>query len=343
MEGAAAGYEPYHFHLLYDVVLSVAGFLICLATSRAVAGHHPQLRVRLFALVIGLPILGEFIAWAAYQVRPAPPSPAGQAILRFHEECRFCPLLDEPLILSEQPRLILSALLLLTLLSVVKNWLGILMLGRLAAAYPSFPIDAYPGLSRHLLGLSSRGGRTLPRVAVSPHSTPLALTFGLRRSTIIISEGMLGQFSRPELESVLAHELAHDIRRDNLWNWLMALFRDTFFFLPTTHLAWRQMVLSQEEACDDLTILWTGRPLDLARSLVKAWQHPRPRELVLLAGLFLVTPFFRRASAVERRVKRIVHRHHEIDSTPPPPRPRLAFAALGLVFLLSVLPIALGC
>jgi len=341
MEPAATYEGYYHFHLLYDAVLSVIGFVVVLVTSRGLALYDPQLRVRLFALTIGLPVLGELIAFIAYLVRPAPHTPVGQAILRFHEQCGFCAFMDEPAILSTQPRWVLSALLLVALISLTKNGLGALVLRRLAAAYPSFPIDSYPELRRRLLGVAARCGIPLPRITVSPHALPLALTFGVRQPAIIVSQGLLTQFSQAELETVLTHELAHAVRRDNLWNWLMALLRDVLFFLPTSHLAWRQMVVSQEEACDDLTIKWTGRPLDLARSLVKAWQHPRPRDLLLLAGVFLTTPFLRRATAVERRVERIILAHCR-GGTVSRPNHLLAIGMVGLILLLYALPIAIG-
>ncbi|MFQ5614471.1 MAG: M56 family metallopeptidase [Anaerolineae bacterium] len=342
MEPAAA-YEAYHFHLLYDAVLSVTGFVLVLVMGRGLASDDPHLRVRLFALTIGLPVLGELIAFAAYQVRPAPHTSAGQAILRFHEQCGFCPLLDEPLALSNRPGWVLSALLIIVLFSITKNGLGAFLLDRLVATYPRFPIDRYPELHQRLLKVAARGGVFLPRIAVSPHSVPLALTFGVSQPIIIVSQGILSQFNQGELETVLTHELAHAVRHDNLWNWLVTLLRDALFFLPTSHLAWRQMVVSQEEACDDLTIHWTGRPLDLATSLVKAWGHPRPRELVFLLGLFLVAPFFRRASVVESRVQRIILAHYETRVISPSSRTPLTFGIMGLIFLLHALPIALGC
>lgn len=342
MQVTVAAYGEYHFHLLYDAVLSAVGFVVMLLVCRGAALDDPQLRVRLFALVIGLPVLGELVAYASYQVRPAPHTSVGQAMLRFHEECGFCALWDEPQVLGSQPHWVLSAMLLVTLLSLARSGLGTLILGRLTATYPPFPIDYHPEFRRHLVTVTSRCGAPVPRIAVSPHSVPLALSFGIHKPTIIVSQGMLAEFSPAELETVLAHELAHTIRRDNLWNWPLTLLRDALFFLPTSHLAWREMVVSQEEACDDLTITWTERPLDLARSLVKAWQYPRPRDLVLLAGVFLVTPFFRRASAVERRVERIIRTHRSARTEPSPSCTPLVIGTVGLLLLLYALPIAAG-
>ncbi|RME42576.1 MAG: M56 family metallopeptidase [Chloroflexi bacterium] len=342
MQPGVAVYEAYHFHLLYDVVLAVAGFAIILAACRVLAQNEPQLRARFFALAIGLPVFGELVAFTAYLIRPAPHTPLGQAMLQFHNQCGLCALLDEPLPLSTQPRWVLVALLVVGLISLARNGVGNWILGRLAASYPTFPIHSYPELQR-LLNIAERHGRPLPRIAVSPHPAPLAVTVGFRQPAIIISQGMLRELNPAETETVLAHEMAHIIRQDNLWNGLLMPLRDALFFLPTSHLAWRQMVISQEEACDDLTIEWTGRPLDLARALIKAGQHPQPRDMMFLTGLFLVAPFLRHTSVVERRIERIIRTHcTEGAVLPPKGRTPLAIAVQGSILLLYALPILLG-
>lgn len=343
MEHAAAAYEPFHFHLLYDAVLSIAGFLVVLAICRVLSLHDPKLRIRIFALVIGLPILGELVAMASYMVRPAPHTPIGQAILRFHEQCGFCSLFDKPSFLGTKPWLILSALLVITLVSLIKKGLGALILRRLAVKYSLFPISSHPGLHQHLVTVAARCKAPLPRIAITPHLEPVALTCGVRHPTIIISQGMLRQFSQAELEAVLTHELAHVVRRDNLWNWLIALLRDTLFFFPTSHLAWRQIVIFQEKACDDLTIRWTGRPLDLARSLVKFCQHSPIRHMVCSEGLFLTNRFLRRESFVERRIERIILSRRREAAIPSSKRIALVIGAIVLILMLFALPIVIGC
>src|SRR3546814_9657752 len=45
---------------------------------------------------------------------------------------------------------------------------------------------------------------------------PLALTFGFRRPTVLLSDWMVRCLDVHELESVLAHEVGHVVRRDSL-------------------------------------------------------------------------------------------------------------------------------
>ncbi len=112
-----------------------------------------------------------------------------------------------------------------------------------------------------------------PRVLVCNADRPLALTFGLRRPIVLLSDWMVRQLDSRELESVLAHEVSHVARRDSLVTWLATVLRDAFFYLPTSWAAYRQFHYDKELACDDLAITATGRPLALASALAKVWQH----------------------------------------------------------------------
>ncbi len=343
MQSVVTEYESYHFHLLYDAVLSLAGYLIVLVICRRFAIHDPAPRVKLFGLVICLPILGEAAAFVAYLARPDPQTAVGQIILRFHEECEFCSVLDEPVFLSSRPHLVLQGLFVLALISIAKSGLGRIAFSQIVAQCSPFPFDSFPEIHRHLLHVAEHCHFPLPKIVISPHMMPVAVTYGLRQPVIVVSQGMLLHYSSPELESVLIHELAHAVRRDNRWNWLIGLLRDMLALLPTSHLAWQQMIASQEEACDDFSIFWTGRPLDLARSLVKALQYPHSRELAWLSGLFLIAATFRSANAVERRIKRIIHAQRHGPQPPAGVSVSLPYAAMVFLFLLYALPIAVGC
>src|SRR3546814_19887548 len=53
-------------------------------------------------------------------------------------------------------------------------------------------------------------------VVVCEADRPLALTFGIRRPTVLLSDWMVRCLDVHELESVLAHEVGHVVRRDSL-------------------------------------------------------------------------------------------------------------------------------
>ena len=109
------------------------------------------------------------------------------------------------------------------------------------------------------------------RVRLVLTDRPLALTCGLRNPTILLSTWMVEHLDQRELEAVLAHELAHVVRRDYLMGWLATMLRDAFFYFPTSWIAYRQFQQEKELACDDCTVGVTHRPLALASALAKVW------------------------------------------------------------------------
>lgn len=66
--------------------------------------------------------------------------------------------------------------------------------------------------------LAQRAGLPMPRLYVCPQAAPNAFATGRnpRRSAVAVTEGMLRNFPRHEIEGVLAHELAHIRNRDVL-------------------------------------------------------------------------------------------------------------------------------
>src|SRR5260370_16236637 len=58
------------------------------------------------------------------------------------------------------------------------------------------------------------------RVRLVPSSRPLALLYGIREPTILVSTWMREHLDNEELEAVLTHELIHLSRGDYLMNWV---------------------------------------------------------------------------------------------------------------------------
>ena len=117
--------------------------------------------------------------------------------------------------------------------------------------------------------------RGVPPVTVylSAQTRPLALVYGIRRPTLLLSQWMLEHLDEQELEAVVTHELIHILQHDYLVNWIATMLRDAFFYLPTSRRAYRQFRQDKEIACDDLVVTATRRPLALASALTKVWLH----------------------------------------------------------------------
>jgi len=100
-------------------------------------------------------------------------------------------------------------------------------------------------------------------------STNIAGPIALGRDEICLPERALASFRPRQLESVLAHELAHLTRRDPSWRLAGWLIERVFFFQPLLRLARRELQECAEFLCDDWAVARTGDGVSLARCLVE--------------------------------------------------------------------------
>lgn len=115
-----------------------------------------------------------------------------------------------------------------------------------------------------------------PPIAVVADCPGGASAVGIRRPTIVIDRSLAERMDDEELEGVLAHELAHLRRRDNLVALLLGVVRDVFFFVPGGRWALRQLHTERELAADQCAVRVTHRPGALASGLLKVIDAGRP-------------------------------------------------------------------
>lgn len=108
-----------------------------------------------------------------------------------------------------------------------------------------------------------------PAVAVVATCPGGALVVGSRWPVVVVGADLLTRLDEDELEGVLAHELAHVKRRDNLVATLVGIVRDLAFFVPGGGWAVRQLHRERELAADQVAVRATGRPGALAGGLLK--------------------------------------------------------------------------
>lgn len=194
---------------------------------------------------------------------------------------------------------------------VVALWLlgFTITLGRLGLA-----LRYVQRLRRHRLGdvpavwqeclarLSARAGLARPvqlRVSALVRSP---LVVGHFRPLILLPLGLLTGLTGAELEMILAHELAHIVRRDYLFNLLQAVAETVFFYHPAVWFLAAVLHAERENCCDDLASYVGGNPRQLARALVAlaelADAAPTPGLTLAAAGLH---------DSLLSRVQRLVH------------------------------------
>lgn len=121
-------------------------------------------------------------------------------------------------------------------------------------------------------------GRTirLLRAGARPHpsasvcrSQDEPFACGVFRWTIVIPEWVERDLSPAEMKALLAHEVAHLVRRDPLWQWLGEMLCTCFAFQPLNFVArrgWRQVA---ELLCDDWAVERQVPATTLASSLAQ--------------------------------------------------------------------------
>ena len=129
---------------------------------------------------------------------------------------------------------------------------------------------------------------------------PIAI--GIIRPEICVPRRALEALDHAELETMLAHELAHLVRRDPAWRLLAGLVCRVFFFQPLNRLVAARLETASEMLCDDWAVEHTDRPLALARCLteVAGWIAGPP-----LDGS-PVPAMARGGSGLGRRVRRLL-------------------------------------
>ena len=157
----------------------------------------------------------------------------------------------------------------------------LVLVGRLALAHRRLRLaladrrDVGPslvaGALRHLL---AEGG--VRRAVSLSTSDALQAPAAIPGDEIVLPTRALRELSLAEQEGVLAHELAHVVRRDTLWLQLAAWIERLAWFQPLNRVARRQLQHSAEFAADAWAVAVTRQPLRLAQALARVAEWVAP-------------------------------------------------------------------
>jgi beta-lactamase regulating signal transducer with metallopeptidase domain len=152
-----------------------------------------------------------------------------------------------------------------------------------------------------LSGLERVSGRRSPVRLTHSAAVEVPLALGILRPEICVPARALGELGRERIDALLAHELAHLMRRDPSWLLLSSVVSRLFFLQPLNWLAARRLATCAELASDDLAAAWTSRPLALAHCLadVAGW-------LVEPARLVRAAAMAGSRSLLRRRIERLL-------------------------------------
>jgi beta-lactamase regulating signal transducer with metallopeptidase domain len=180
------------------------------------------------------------------------------------------------------PALLLTLWLLGAGLGLVRLAVALLNLRTLLGRRRALSHGRLPAMVQRLAG--AMGLRSSVKVSTSTEiMSPVAASFS--RPEVLLPKIALLHLSIAQQEGLLAHELAHILRRDPLWILVYRLLETMLFIQPLNRVACRRLLELSECLSDDQAVSCTGKRLDLASCLVEVAEWITPaRQPVLLAS-----------------------------------------------------------
>jgi len=109
--------------------------------------------------------------------------------------------------------------------------------------------------------------------------------FGILRPVLCLPTGLASRLSDSELHSIIAHELCHIRRRDNLAALIHMAVEAIFWFHPLVWWIGTRMVDERERACDESVLNLGGEPQAYAEGILKVCEFYVESPLSCAAGV----------------------------------------------------------
>lgn len=190
---------------------------------------------------------------------------------------------------------------------IVFAWLAVALLAsartarnfmRLRRALARADAVVSPELQEELALLARRAGVAPPQLLVLEGIPSPIAAHGAR---IVLPAWAIATLDDAQLRAMLAHELAHVMRRDPQWKLMLAAWRALFWFVPLNVVALRRLDEIAELACDAHAAQYPGNAHGLAECLAVCAEHHAQRHDFSLAPAMAA-----RRSALVFRIERLL-------------------------------------
>ena len=137
--------------------------------------------------------------------------------------------------------------------------------------------------------------------ALRQHATPLPLhlpipamscpsniepgVFGICRPVLLLPEGIADRLSPPQLDAIVAHEMCHVRRRDNLTGAVHLAVEALFWFHPLVWWIRARLLEERERACDEAVLQSGNAPQTYAEAILRICQLYMEQPLVNVSGV----------------------------------------------------------
>jgi bla regulator protein blaR1 len=109
--------------------------------------------------------------------------------------------------------------------------------------------------------------------------------FGIRNPVLILPEGITDRLTQAQLEAVIAHEMCHVRRRDNLTAAIHMVVEVIFWFHPMVWWIRTRLVAERERSCDEEVVSLTGDPEVYAEAILNVCKLYFESPLVCVSGV----------------------------------------------------------
>ena len=152
---------------------------------------------------------------------------------------------------------------------------------------------------------------------------------GMFRPVLLLPEGIAARLTQAQLQAVLAHELCHVRRRDNLAAAVHMLVEALFWFHPLVWWLGARLIDERERTCDEEVLQAGGQAQIYAESILKVCEFYLESPLTCVSGIT--------GSDLKKRIQRIMKNQFGVALSA---RKRLLLAAAGVAAL--ALPMVAG-
>ena len=108
---------------------------------------------------------------------------------------------------------------------------------------------------------------------------------GLFHPILLLPDGIAERLTPPQLEAVLAHELCHVRRRDNLTSAIHMIVEAVFWFHPMVWWIGARLLEERERACDEAVLSLGSEPHDYAEGILNVCKSYVESPLSFVSGV----------------------------------------------------------
>ena len=141
----------------------------------------------------------------------------------------------------------------------------------------------------------------LPIPALSSTSQIEPGVFGIFRPVLLLPEGIKSRLTPAQLDAIVAHEMTHVRRRDNLTAAIHMVVETVFWFFPLVYWLRARLIEERENACDESVLRMGSEAESYAEGIIEVCKLYAESPAACISGIS--------GSDLKKRVIRIVNRH----------------------------------